>query len=386
MTMRNALLSLAASALFIAALPCALPAAGDPEGNDPDQVSAGEKAPLPSSPRSEDIFATADMLLIESLHPLNLYGSNGAHIKPVELRYNTFDAVSRAVEERNGETQRVRGSSMPEISRVRGELKTARASLAGIGGRMDMEIANRKAAFEEAMAEVADTAEKAIRLKKLEKDIAVVRSSFEGEKAAMEKKIAGLEAEFVKIAGTVAAFHYCGETEYRTLRKRIGEESRDAVRVAAARSKMKIVIDMPGAQAFSAPQKKEEKKDERGVVSEELESLIANGPSYTNVLNIITDITGGRQAKKNSPDGFGSIAGSVAKKRFGSMLAAKGSLDGIESPALKAFRSRKVLFGGRDLTGMAVMELYKKYNFPEDSLEAVRNYLVSSGFLQISEK
>jgi len=323
-----------------------------------------------------NIIGTVDMKQVYAYHPLMLYydGNAGLFIKPVEASNLMAEAVTRAESDRNIEFQRAREANAQELRRLRNEITAVTDELQKIDHKTDMEINMKNESFKETYAAINNENEKKTRSVEHRIKIDNIKTNFLAEKKELKIKLNETTAAFENLRNSVLKFHYLSREDSEKLFERIKNESFEAVKQSAADEGISFVMES-GLMSGKTIDKKTavKKRDGLKTGSDGIEAMIWDGPSYTNILNLLTDMVkpakaGTNTEYKNIPDNFNKISNGVALKRFQSMLSNNEYISGISDPKFQKFRNAPIIYGGRDITAKVIIGILTKYKIPKDSI------------------
>ncbi len=326
-----------------------------------------------------NIIGTVDMKRVYARHPLMLYYDQNAElfVKPVEASNLMAEAVTRAESDRNIEFKRAGEASAQELRRLRNEITAVTDELQKIDHKTDMEINMKNESFKETYAAINNENEKKTRSVEHRIKIDKIKTNFLAEKKELKIKLNETTAAFENLRNSVLKFHYLSSEESEKLFERIKNESIEAVKQAAADEGISFVMES-GLMSGKTIDKKTavKKRDGFKTGADGIEAMIWDGPSYTNILNLLTDMVkpakaGTNTEYKNIPDNFNKISNGVALKRFQSMLSNSEYISGISDPKFQKFRNAPIIYGGRDITAKVIIGILTKYKIPKESIEVI---------------
>ncbi len=322
---------------------------------------AARAAATESSP-----FATADIALLYAAHPEMAYydPAAGLFIKPLKPAGKSED-LSTQIAARRAQFKTAYENSSRELNDLVSDIKSLNDEIKNIAKRMAHELKPAAEKYDALIGAAADELVKSELLFKKNRELKAIEARYNVETVAANARLSDAISSYDKLYLSLLKIYYL--TPEETVKKfdAINGDIIRAVKSAAEKNGVRAVINYNLFLTESAKSSTAE-LDINGKLARvlEFENIMDNEPDYSKISNAVNifneDALKSEDASVTNPAHIEILRGLYRQNysQFASdLLSSKDFVRKI--PKVKEFISQPVIFGGLDITGQAVKELFK---------------------------
>ncbi|HBC76376.1 MAG: hypothetical protein A2008_02910 [Candidatus Wallbacteria bacterium GWC2_49_35] len=332
-------------------------------------VSYAQRTPVaaPAAVSESSLFATADIALLYATHPEMTYydPTAGLFIKPLKPAGKNEDLPAQ-IAARRAQFKSAYENSSRELNELVSGIKSLNEEIKTINKRMAHELKPAAEKYDALIDAAADELVKSELLFKKNRELKAIEAKYNIEIGAANAKLSDTIASYDKLYLSLLKIYYLTPEETAKKFETINGEIISAVKAAAEKNGVRAVINY---NLFSTEVKKisaaEIGVNEKFARVLEFENIMDNDPDYSKISNAI-NIFNEDSLKKSDDESITNpahleILHGLYKQNYSQfasdLLSSKNLVRKI--PKVKEFISQPVIFGGFDITGQAVKELFK---------------------------
>ena len=350
-----------------------------------DMLKCSDAGAAEKNETEEIILGTVDIAALYAFHPLMQYYDQRVDLfiklPPKNITYQDFFTLTQ---NRQSEFQKIAADNSSEIKRIKDELALLRQDIQKLDSGKAIEAAPVNEKFDKRIQSAASEDERKKLLMQRTAELEKIEVKFETDLLNKNKKMSELLDSYEKIQRSLLKIYYLTPEETAAKFEDIDNEIKEAVKIAAKKKGVKAVMNF----SLPLPEEQNDGVDEKSLkeknkINSDLENLLAAGPDYSKAFSILktsddksVENSGDESLKKPDHVKFLSeLAAGNDREDAMKIYTSKRYFTKLKAAARMA--SRSFIYGGTDLTRLALIIIMAKGGISKEKAEAASEVMLN---------